>query len=101
MTDLITRLHTAVITEVNPIDELTYPTSLGREAADEIERLRAAKESIALAEAKCFADLQHARQSGDPEYAHSEADAALCVFLDALGYQHLTAEWREVDKWYA
>lgn len=40
MTDLIERLHTAVITEVNPIDELTYPTMLGREAADEIERLR-------------------------------------------------------------
>lgn len=42
MTDIITRLHTAVITEVNPIDELTYPTNLGLEAAEEIERLRAA-----------------------------------------------------------
>lgn len=48
MSDLIERLHTAVITEVNPIDELTYPTMLGREAADEIERLRATNDSLAV-----------------------------------------------------
>lgn len=64
MTDIITRLHTAVITEVNPIDDLTYPTNLGMEAAEllalrkqsldlaltEIGRLRSALETILAAD---------------------------------------------------
>jgi hypothetical protein len=41
MTNLIERLMTAVVTEVNPDDGKTYTTKLGEEAAVEIAKWRA------------------------------------------------------------
>lgn len=39
--------------------------------------------------------------SGDPEEAHSTADAILCETLQALGCEKLVEYYHKVDKWYA
>lgn len=39
--------------------------------------------------------------SGDVEADHSEADKALTLFLNSLGYTKIVKEWEKVKKWYA
>lgn len=39
--------------------------------------------------------------SGDTEVDHSEADKALILFLNSLGYTKIVKEWEKVKKWYA
>ena len=42
-----------------------------------------------------------AREEGDPETQHMEADGFLCKVLTDLGYAELVAEFEELGKWYA
>ena len=50
---------------------------------------------------KKLAKIRHLAES-DPEQAHSDADAALLVFLKQLGYADVVDAWYAVrPKWYA
>ena len=42
-----------------------------------------------------------AKNDGDTEAAHSNADQVLCDLLVSLGHVDVVAAWGEVDKWYA
>jgi hypothetical protein len=44
---------------------------------------------------------QEAKQSGDYEYPHREADVVLCQLLFTLGYGDVVTEYHRVHKWYA
>ncbi len=41
------------------------------------------------------------RIGDDPERAHGDADAVLCLLLTELGYADVVAAWEKVPKWYA
>ena len=56
---------------------------------------------MALTKEEALKMIRDAQSNGDTEGAHSDADDALCGFLEHLGHQDLVAEWHKVDKWYA
>lgn len=45
--------------------------------------------------------LAKARENGDTEAAHGDADQVLCDLLTSLGYEDVVSAWRAVNKWYA
>lgn len=45
--------------------------------------------------------LKLEQKNTDIEMAHSNADDLLCQFLNSLGYSDVTAEYKEIPKWYA
>ena len=45
--------------------------------------------------------LKALQRLGDPEYAHGEADDALCDLLQAIGYSDVVKEFKAIEKWYA
>ena len=47
------------------------------------------------------AKMQEIAEAGDPEAAHTEADALMCKVLAALGYEAGVRTFRHMRKWYA
>ena len=45
--------------------------------------------------------ISKAKEGGDPEEGHMNADAVLCVLLTELGFADVVEAWNTVDKWYA
>lgn len=45
--------------------------------------------------------LEQAKLNRDIEYAHVNADEALCELLKGLGFNDIVDLFDEVDKWYA
>ena len=45
--------------------------------------------------------LKELEHSGDPEYAHGEADDVLCDILKYLGFEEIVEAYDKVPKWYA
>lgn len=45
--------------------------------------------------------LKELEDSGDPEYAHEEADNILCDILKYLGFEEIVEAYHKVPKWYA
>ncbi len=60
------------------------------EQKDDIENVR-----------KTVLDRLQKALSWDPESAHYEGDAMLCLMLRTLGYGDVVAAWDKLDKWYA
>lgn len=45
--------------------------------------------------------INEAKECGDTELAHVDADSVLCELLESLGYSEVVSAYRKVDKWYA
>ena len=45
--------------------------------------------------------LKDLEGSGDPEYAHGEADDILCGILKDLGLEEIVEAYDKIPKWYA
>jgi hypothetical protein len=56
---------------------------------------------MALTKEEALKMILEAQQNDDTEGAHSNADHALCGFLEHLGHGDLVEEYHKVDKWFA